>query len=104
MCSQSEAFGRVTVEAMMSGCLVIGANAGGTMELISDNVTGLLYTSGDYSDLAEKIKFALKYPEKMRVIAKHGQNKMLNEMTAQNNASRINEIYREIVSNTEVVK
>lgn len=55
MCSQSEAFGRVTVEAMMSGCLVIGANSGGTMELVSDNETGLLYTSGDYSDLAAKI-------------------------------------------------
>ena len=103
MCSQSEAFGRVTVEAMMSGCLVIGANSGGTMELVSDNETGLLYTSGDYSDLAEKIKLALKYPERMRDIAKHGQNKMLNEMTAQNNAFRINELYHEIVSDTEGV-
>lgn len=101
MCSQSEAFGRVTVEAMMSGCLVIGANSGGTMELVSDNETGLLYTSGDYSDLAAKIRLALKYPDRMRDIAKQGQSKMLNEMTAQNNAFRINELYREIVSDTE---
>ena len=89
------------VEAMMSGCLVIGANSGGTMELVSDNETGLLYTSGDYSDLAAKIRLALKYPDRMRDIAKQGQSKMLNEMTAQNNAFRINELYREIVSDTE---
>lgn len=61
----------------------------------------LLYTSGDYSDLAAKIRLALKYPDRMRDIAKQGQSKMLNEMTAQNNAFRINELYREIVSDTE---
>lgn len=55
MCSRAEAFGRVTVEAMKLGLPVIGANRGGTRELIRDEGTGLLYSHGDPSELAERI-------------------------------------------------
>ena len=41
--SCSEAFGRVTVEAMLAGMLVIGADVAGTSELICDGVNGILY-------------------------------------------------------------
>lgn len=43
MCSRSEGFGRVTVEAMSAGTIVIGRNTGATPELISDMHNGLLY-------------------------------------------------------------
>lgn len=56
MCSQNEAFGRVTVEAMKLGKPVIGANSAGTAELIQDGITGLLYQSGDAEDLARKVE------------------------------------------------
>jgi glycosyltransferase involved in cell wall biosynthesis len=62
MCSRAEAFGRVTVEAMLAGKPVIGANAGGTPELIQEGTTGLLYRSGDPRDLAEKIKYLCQRP------------------------------------------
>jgi glycosyltransferase involved in cell wall biosynthesis len=55
MCSRSEAFGRVTVEAMKLGLPVIGADRGGTPELVRDRETGLLYPHGDPSALAERI-------------------------------------------------
>jgi len=55
MCSRSEAFGRVTVEAMKLGLPVIGANSGGTRELIRDGGNGLLYSYGDPAGLAERI-------------------------------------------------
>jgi glycosyltransferase involved in cell wall biosynthesis len=62
MCSRAEAFGRVTVEAMLAGKPVIGANGGGTPELIQEGVTGLLYRPGDPKDLAEKIKYLCQDP------------------------------------------
>lgn len=55
--SKMEAFGRVTIEAMMSGSAVIGSNSGCTKELISNNENGLLFKQGNYKDLANKIKY-----------------------------------------------
>ncbi|MCQ2605178.1 MAG: glycosyltransferase family 4 protein [Bacteroidales bacterium] len=43
MCSACEALGRVTVEAMFNGCLVLGFNSGGTKEIIEDKKTGFLF-------------------------------------------------------------
>ena len=97
MCSAAEAFGRVTVQAMMSGTLVIGANAGGTVELIKDNITGILYESGNYKDLAKKISFVIENKEEMKGIAKAGQNYMLGNMTAKKNAESIYTLYKKIV-------
>lgn len=45
-CSSHEAMGRVTVEAMLAKCAVIGFRSGGTAELIDDGQTGLLYSGG----------------------------------------------------------
>ena len=59
VCSRNEAFGRVTIEAMLHRLLVIGANSGGTAELISDGKTGFLFKVGDADDLARKILEAL---------------------------------------------
>ncbi len=57
MCSKSEGFGRVTIEAMLLGKLVIGARSGATTELIKDGFNGFLYQFGDFEDLAKKIQF-----------------------------------------------
>lgn len=97
MCSGSEAFGRVTVEAMLSGCLVIGANAGGTVELIEDSVTGLLYKSGDTEDLARKIMYAIKNKQESRMLARNGRIKMADTMTATVNAQKIHAEYEKIL-------
>jgi glycosyltransferase involved in cell wall biosynthesis len=52
VCSDCEAFGRVTVEALKSGRPVVGTRSGGTTELISDGVNGLLFTPGNAQELA----------------------------------------------------
>jgi glycosyltransferase involved in cell wall biosynthesis len=55
VCSIAEAFGRVTVEAFLAGKPVIGAQSGGTAELI-EQADGLLYTPGNVDELANRIK------------------------------------------------
>ena len=45
MCSKSEGFGRVTVEAMSRGIPVIGYRGGGTVELVKEGVNGFLFTN-----------------------------------------------------------
>lgn len=99
VCSRFEAFGRVTVEAMMGGCLVIGADSGGTVELVKDNVTGLLYKSGDINSLVDKMEYAITHPLEMINIAENGQKYMIENMTARKNAQRIYDLYQDILKN-----
>lgn len=47
MCSKNEGLGRVTIEAMFYGCLVIGHRTAGTLEVIQNKVNGLLFDSVD---------------------------------------------------------
>jgi len=68
VCSRAEAFGRVTVEAMMLGKPVIGAKSGGTVELIQDGTNGFLYTPGDYKELGERILFLERHPDRRRAM------------------------------------
>ncbi|WP_331477888.1 glycosyltransferase family 4 protein [Butyrivibrio fibrisolvens] len=73
MASRAEAFGRVTVEAMMSGCLVVGADSGGTSEIITDGITGILYVAGVKDDLQNKVEYAVRNKESSRRIAENGR-------------------------------
>ena len=97
MCSKAEAFGRVTVEAMLSGSLVIGADTAATIELIRDMETGLLYKYGDISDLTQKIEWVLNEKEIARKISENGCHYMREHMSSETNAKNINELYEKVV-------
>ena len=65
ICSECEAFGLVTVEAMRAGLPVCGTNSGGTPEIIDPGVNGLLSPAGDASALAANL-MALESDEDLR--------------------------------------
>ncbi|WP_163698004.1 glycosyltransferase family 4 protein [Mycolicibacterium sarraceniae] len=65
MCSQREAFGRVTVEAMRAGLPVCGTDSGGTPEIIDHGVNGLLSPAGDANTLAANL-MSLESDEELR--------------------------------------
>lgn len=97
VCSRAEAFGRVTVEAMLAGCLVVGANTAGTAEIIEDSTTGLLYQQGDSDSLAERLKYALMNKAEMQRIANKGRKVASLKFTAEDNERKILSLYREIL-------
>jgi glycosyltransferase involved in cell wall biosynthesis len=49
---QPEPFGQVIVEAMASGVPVVASAAGGPLEIVTDDVDGLLTSPGDVGELA----------------------------------------------------
>lgn len=55
MASESETYGLVTIEAMMSGTPVVGTNAGGTPELLKFGEYGVLYEPGNMKDFSVKV-------------------------------------------------
>lgn len=97
--SKCEAFGRVTVEAMASGCLVLGADSGATPELITYGETGLLYQQGNAEDLGTKAKYILEHKTEMRQIAAAGREYAIANFTAEKNAREIKKLYEELIEN-----
>lgn len=98
MCTKWEAFGRTTVEAMLSGNLVIGANTAGTKDLIKDGENGILYEQGNSQDLFKKIMFAINNKSKSQEMAKSGRKYMFENMSAERNADEIYELYEKILN------
>lgn len=79
MNSELEGLGRVTIEGMLAGCLVLGRSTGGTLELICDGETGFLFENDIafvrmLTNIAES-----KDKSKYIKIAECGQKKMREE-------------------------
>lgn len=97
MCSHNEAMGRVTIEGMLAGSLVIGANAGATPELIEDGKTGYLYEDGNPQALAECIEKALSDKESSRSIAAHAQSWAAGCFDNKQYAAKMTKLYKELM-------
>lgn len=91
MCSNAEPFGRVTVEGMRAGLVVIGSNSGGTRDIIQENVTGLLFKPGDAQDLADKIESIYKDESLAQHLSKNGFDYCQTHFTIEQNAKEVND-------------
>src|SRR5690625_464067 len=97
ICSRKEAFGRVTIETMASGMLVIGANTGGTLEIIKDHKNGYLYNQGDPESLAEKIKYIINNKKEAISVKNNGYRTALEKYSISQNVDRIIHLYKRIL-------
>ncbi|MCS4487687.1 glycosyltransferase family 4 protein [Streptococcus sciuri] len=93
VCSKKEAFGRITVEGMLSGALVIGTNSGGTKEIIDHHKTGYLYSPENAKELCTILEEVVKHQEKAQKIAKKGQNKAIKMFSDTANAHSVTSVY-----------
>ena len=98
-CSAAEAFGRITVEYMLASLFTIGANTGGTPEIILDRESGLLYQQGDSRELANKIKWTLEHKDDANRMIWMGQNRALDNFAITATAREIRRVYGELVGN-----
>lgn len=65
--SQNEALGRVTIEAMLAGNVVIGAKSGGTLEVVGEmEERGFLYELHNSEDLANTMIRAIQYSKELK--------------------------------------
>lgn len=94
-CSKFEALGRVTIENMLSRLLVIGADADGTSEIVSED-RGILYEQGNPRDLAEKIIYAVNNEEKMKKIIDNAYKYARENFDASIYNEKLYEIYENI--------
>lgn len=97
MLSKSEAFGRVTIEYMFQNLLVIASNTGANPELITDSDTGLIYQFGKAKELANKMEFCIKNPDKLKEISKRGREFALNTFPSEKNSENIFNLYSSLL-------
>ena len=95
VCSNREAFGRVTVEAMMSGNPVIGTDTGANPELIEDQKNGRLFQNGNAQDLAEKMQWFLENQEYIERCGREAYS-FSTSFLASVNTDNIERLYREL--------
>ena len=84
-----EGWGAVLNESMNSGCAVVGCSAIGSVPyLLCDNVSGLVYESGNIDELYEKVKYLLENPDKQRVLGFNAYKTMTEQWCAEIAAER----------------
>jgi glycosyltransferase involved in cell wall biosynthesis len=104
VCSKREAFGRVTAEAMMGGIPVIGANTGGTPELIVNGENGFIYEQANAIELADKMEFFIKNPDEIERMGKKAQEYAMKNFTIERCAREVNEMYNSVLNHNTLQK
>lgn len=96
--SKFEALGRVTAEAMMAGNIVIGANTGGTLEIIGeDKKRGYVYTQGNVESLAASMLEAInEKSDKKDRMRKDAQEFAVSKFDIKKYTLEVYGVYREI--------
>jgi glycosyltransferase involved in cell wall biosynthesis len=75
--SRTEAMGRVLLEAMAHKKALIGSSSDGIPTYLADQKYGLIFKSGDWTDLAEKLDIMIANPDLKMFFAEQG-NKAAN--------------------------
>jgi phosphatidylinositol alpha-1,6-mannosyltransferase len=95
MPSLSEAFGVVFLEAMSAGVPVIASRAGGVVEIVQDEVNGLLVNPGDQQEISRKILQLLR-DEKLREHLREGGMETVQHFTVEKMMAETYEVYRTV--------
>lgn len=96
-----ETFGLAALEAFACGTPVIASRHGGLGELVSDGVTGLLFTPGDAADLADKIAWANAHPQAMLEMGRNARAEYEAKYTPERNYEMLIAIYEEAIAEAQ---
>jgi glycosyltransferase involved in cell wall biosynthesis len=92
-----EPFGMVILEAMTRGKPVIATNAGGPMEIVQPNVTGLLIPPKSPNLLAEAIIQLLKDGNRRKAMGEAGRKRAENRFSIEQMMSALENLYDRIL-------
>lgn len=92
--SKGESFGLAALEAMAYGVPTIGLRMGGLVEVIDDNVDGILYEDGKTIDAVSRVVELIKIRSKYRAMSQAAYNKVRNKFLSKPIIDRYEEIYQ----------
>lgn len=89
----------VVMEAMACRTPVVGANAGGVPEEMTDKKTGLLYRPGDPDQMAKKISWLLTHPDEAKRMGEAGYHRINTKFEKQRLCKQIETCYETMMAN-----
>lgn len=93
-----EPFGRVIVEAMLSGTPLVAAAAGGALELVESGVNGFLCPPKDPQQLAQVITDCMYKPEHTATVAKTAREMASQRFDVNNVNQQIRELLHGVIN------
>lgn len=96
--SRAEAFGLVSVEAMMSGCCTIVANSNGAVDQINHGVNGYIFKIDDSKELARLIETVILDEKLRNNIGEAGKVRALKDFTTDTMIENTISVYEELMS------
>ena len=90
-----EPFGMVIIEGMAMGKPVVATRAGGPLDIVVEEETGLLVPPGDADALAVALTELLSRPEAARTMGEHGRRRVEDCFASPLYAARIEGIYQQ---------
>lgn len=95
VCSTKEGFGRVTVESMLSSCLVVASNSGANVEIIRDKENGLIFDN-TAQGLADALEWALNHEDVCRRIVVNARNEAKEKYSLDADVEKIKQLYKSV--------
>jgi glycosyltransferase involved in cell wall biosynthesis len=95
--SEPEPFGRVIVEAMLAGKPVIATAAGGPLDIIEDQVTGLLAPIKDSAAMARALGQLLENKAEARAMGQRARESAQRRFSIKQHIAAIQGLYEEIL-------
>jgi glycosyltransferase involved in cell wall biosynthesis len=96
--SLSEGIPRCIMEAMAASVPVVVSDIPGNRSLVSNGKTGLLFTVGDSSALADKIRYMMDHPDAAQKLALCAKQKVEEEYSSRRMAGDYSGLYHELVA------
>ncbi len=95
--TRSEPFGKVIIEAMVSGCAVVASRVGGIPEIIGTPSVGTLIPPDDPEAVAAAITAYLDDPERRHITAQAGNQHARSHFSMEAMISQLESIYAELL-------
>jgi glycosyltransferase involved in cell wall biosynthesis len=96
--SRDESLGNVSLEAMAFGKPVIASNVGGVPEVVLNDDTGFLVSSGDVRGIADKILLLLKDEHLRKKMGESGRKRVKKYFTPERVCKEVEKVYEYLVN------
>ena len=95
LASENEAFGRVTVEYMLSGLIPIVANSGGSVEIVTNGVDGYIFN--DEESLVNILETIVTNEANREEVSMNAYKTAIKRFSGEENALNIYNCYKKVL-------